>query len=608
MAKLTDPNMSAEIAEAREAYKAYLAHMDESSAPKPVVNAEATQKASDDEYRREHEGDGFIDKVKDPKRWQAILNNTGPYAQEVVAGAPPMVVPGSVVPRLAKAAGALANGSGLGYAAARSALSVGQGAAMSALNSNEGESWKDKLDRAESGAKLSGGIQIAAEALPYVGKLAKVAGAKIASVASGESGKAISTYAKHTDDVNDMIRQSDGDMTTAADQVRTKLSDGIQKTKGGLNSQISKTLEGGKPDLRIDERPIIDALEAAKAKLNPNFKSSAIAEIDEMIAKISSEAKSGRAEGGLSAQGLYEAKQFLNEASKSSYMKDGAIFSRSGEAARAAKTAAGKARDAVRTYTPEISQADQQLSKLHQIESRMNKNLLASGKPDGALFAAGEGNNPRNMATLRELERISGVPVTGEIEKLAAARAFANPSLIPSGATDKVAARMAVGAGLGFMADGKEGALVGGALASPFALKYGINVGNLVRDLTRNVPNFAKLTRENPIAAQAVVQLLDGQLKRANPEKPIPPEAEEFLRQNPRLLDYKKDSGRKPSSELKGEAKWANDGGQKLGLSPEDLEILMGSRQGKQILLDAHRLPPGSKRLQSIMNKINGGK
>lgn len=585
-----------------------MASMESSSGSSAPDKPKKAKFLSDDEmrevehktYRESHKDDGFIDKIKDPKRWQAVLNNTGPYAdKDVIAGTAPLVIPGSVVPKLAQAAGALANGQGIGYAAGRTALSIGQGVGMSALESKEGESWQDKIDRAKSAGKLSGGIQLAAEALPVVGKLAKFGGTKIASLVSGADENLIANYANRTDEVNNLIRNSGGDMTEAADQVRTELSAGIQKTKGSINSKITKALEGVDPYLRVDHSPIIEALETAKSKLNPNFKSSAITEIDEMISAIKNEAK----DGGLSAQGLYQVKQFLNEGAKSSYNKGGQIFTRAGEAARAAKDAANKARESIKSQIPEIAQADQQLSKLHQIEQRLNKNMLAPGKPDASLFSAGSGANPRNAANLRELESISGVPVMQRTRDLATAKTFANPSLLPSDATGKVVARMAVGAGIGGLYGGKEGAMIGGALASPFSLKYGINAVNLARDLTKRVPNFAKLTRENPVAAQAIIQLMDQQLRRANPEKPLPPEAEEFLKQNPRLLENApiQNKDRKPSAELKGEALWMQRGAEKLGIDPSGV-----SNKDRRLLIEASDLPANSKRLQSIKNQIQG--
>ena len=438
-----------------------------------------------------------------------------------------------------------------------------------------------------AGNIVAKGISAAA---PYVKSGIKSGATKLASAISGESEKVIETYAKNTDDVNKIIKSSGGDMTAAADNVRSELSAGIQKAKNAINNKISKTLEASGNTARIDETPILNALNTAKSKLNPNFDASAIAEIDDMVSTIMAEAKTGRSDGGLTADGLYRAKKFLNDAAKSSYTKDGQIFSRSDAASRAAKYASDQARNAIKESVPEIAQADKELSRLYQIESRMNKNLLAPGKPDAALFAAGEGNNLRNAATLRELEKVSGVPVMKRIEQLASARSFASPSLIPSGTTGKVAARMGAGALVGGLMDGPEGALIGGALASPLTLKYGINAMNQASKISNMFPSFTGFVKQNPVAGQAVIRLLAGEIKDF---AEIPQEAIQYIQQNPELVAQKEEP------QLKGEALWMQKGADKLGLIVEN-----PTKAQRTLLMEASDLPENSKRLPIIKSKL----
>jgi len=204
-----------------------------------IQSPEEEARFSNEKHIKDHENDGFFEKIKDPARWQAILNNTGPYKQEVVEDSVPLVVPGSAIPKLAKAASTIANAQGLGGLIGRTALSTGQGAVMSALDSKDGESGFDKFERAKDGAKLSGGIQLAAESIPHIGKFIGAGAKKIGSAISGVDENILSNYAKRTDEVNDIIKQSGGDMTAAADQVRIELSNGIQKTKRSINDKIS---------------------------------------------------------------------------------------------------------------------------------------------------------------------------------------------------------------------------------------------------------------------------------------------------------------------------------------------------------------------------------
>jgi hypothetical protein len=453
-------------------------------------------------------------------RMEADRQKAANPSPEVVQGDVPMMLPGGAIPRLTAAATKLASGQGLGYAAGRTALAYGQGAVMAGMDGKEGESWQDKLDRAMSGANLSGGIQAAVEAVPIVGRLAGAGLKKLAAAGTNISEDLISNYANRTDDVNAIIKQSGGDMTTAADQVRGELSAGIQGKRKSLSGQISKVLETASPEKSHSIQPLIEQLEAAKAKLNPNLKAGAIADIDEMIATLKREAGPGlSAEPTVSASSLYELKQYLGENAKGAYQKNGQIFTRASDAARAAKAGAADARSALKTAAPEISAADAQLSKLHSIESRLNKNLLAPGKPDGALMAAGAGANKRNAATLRELERISGVPVSQRTRDLATAREFANPTLLPTDTTGKAMARMALGAGLGgYFGDGKEGAVIGGAAASPMALKLGINALSIGKGIAgaSGLPGLLEFIRKNPGISQGAVQLGASQIRREN--------------------------------------------------------------------------------------------
>jgi hypothetical protein len=528
-----------------------------------------------DEYIKLHENDTVTDRLKDTKRWQAMFMNTGPYAQEIVVGTAPMVAPAGMIPKIAKYANALNNGKGLGYAAARTGLATGQGAVMSAFGGSEDDTIKDRLNNIGQGAKLSGAIQAGAESIPYVGKAIKAGSTKLGSAISGISENIVENYGKRTDQVNKLISQSGGDLSAGADIVRKDLSAGIQNYKNEANKQIGNAISASQNSSVVDETPIINALKKSKEGLNPNFDQSSISEIDDMISRVQAEAQSGRAGAGLSAKGLYEAKKFLNEASKSSYVKNGQMFTRSSAAARAANQAAREARNLVKEYLPEIADADKKISKLYQIEGRLNKNLIAEGKSDSALFAAGAGENPRNAATLRELEKLTNVPVMQRAKDLATAKEFANPALLPRDMTGKSVARMALGGAIGAVAGDEKGAAIGAGLASPFALKYAINAGNLASKIGKEVPDFARFARENPVAAQSVVQLIRGSMNKIESE-----------------------SKRQPKK-LVGEQLWIKNGNEKLGLN-----LSNPNNEQKKLLIEASDLPMGSKKLELIKTKL----
>lgn len=519
-----------------------------------------------------------------------------PGQPEVAAGMPPMALPAGALGGLGRAAVALGEGQGLGYAAGRTALSAAQGVGMSAMDGKAGESWQDKLDRAKSGGLLSGGIQGAAESLPIAGKALGWGAKKIGEGLTGVAPDLIENFAKRTDQINQLIKKSGGNITQMADDIRSELTGGIQKAKGALNGQISAALEGSSKEANIPAQSIIDRLEEAKAKLNPNFKKAAISDLEEMISNVKSQAKDGM----LDARGLYETKQYLGSEARGAYNKGGQIFTRAGEAARAAKEAAAEARDAIKTHIPEISQADAQLARMHAIEGRLNKNLLAPGTPEGALMAAGSGANPRNAANLRALEEISGVNASQRAKDLATAREFASPGLLPKDFTGKAALRMAVGLGAGGMLDGKEGALIGASLTSPMALKGVINAANVARKVggAAGIPQVAQAIRQNPFAAQTAAQLGAAQIRRANTDNPMNGGTNE-----PPVL-----GGGVNRSPAKGEDAWARSGLQKLGIQDEAVSArLMADPKSKQLLIQASDLPPGSKAAKRIMEQIQKG-
>lgn len=559
---------------------------------------------------------GAISQLSDiPSRLMASQEELYPSGtspeRHPVTGTPPVALPGGAVPGIAKVAKTISEGQGLGWAAGRTALATGQGAVMGAAeDAKPGESWQDKIDRVKSGAKLSGGIQLAAESLPIVGKAAGYAARKVGSALSGVDENIIKNYAARTDQVNDLIKQSGGDITEAADQVRRELSTGIQRTKANLNAQITKTLDQAPTDPNISIKPLIEKLEAAKAKLNPNFKSGAISEIDEMISAIRAEAKGG---DQVNVSSLYQIKQFLNEGSASAYNKGGQIFSRANEAARAARDAANDAREMLKPVAAPISKADQQLSRLRRIEKNMNKNLIAEGKPDAALIAAGAGTNKRNLANLRALEEVSGVPATQRAQDLAAAKTFASPSLTPADWTGKSAARVLVSGGVGSAIAGPVGAAIGAAAASPMTVKLGVNAARVAERIASRVPSFAKMIRENPVAAQTVVQLMSRHIRSQNEKAPeITPEVREFFQENPKLLqdiqDPKTRDQLKQQVEPKGEDRWARSGLEKLGIQDAQLTArLMQSKEGKRLLIEASDLPEGSRALERIKEQIQKG-
>jgi hypothetical protein len=444
---------------------------------------------------------------------------------------------------------------------------VGSGAAIAAAQNPgdvEGEVDPLQLDKryenAKTGAIISGVLHAGVNAVPIVKGAVKWGGAKVAAALTGEADDVIRNYAARTDQVNKMIEQSGGDITVAADQLRDKIAKGLQATKDKLNGQITQALASAPRDKTISVQPLLDKLEAIRTKLNPNIKSDAVSEINEMMGKLIKEADE---HGNVSIQSLHEIKSYLQEAGKSAYAKGGQIFSRAKEAARAAKDAAAEARKIFNGLAPDAAKANNQLAMLHGIEDRLNKNLITSGKSDAALMAAGSGANPRNARMLGQLEQASGVPVVQPAKDLASVKAFGSPSLLPKDATGKALARQAAGAGIGTWIAGPIGTVIGGALTSPMTLKLGINAANLAGKAGAkvaqviNLPAFSGLYDKSPAAAQFVAQAVGAKIRGQGGLTPAPldssddPDVQQFFEKHPQLLENIQDNKLRAKIEAK---------------------------------------------------------
>jgi hypothetical protein len=511
----------------------------------------------------------------------------------VVEGSAPLAIPGAAAPKLLEIAEKVA-----GSVPGRLATSAVSGFATGATSGPEGQSLGERFDRGVEGGKQALTIQGGLETLPYIGKALKFGGKKIASTITGVSEKDISTYAKHTDEVNKMIKESGGEVTEAADQLREKVSKGIQSFKSKLSGQISGALKSSPKEPTIKVDGIIKHLEESKKGLDPVYKADAIREIEEEIAKIRIKAPNGL----VNAQDLNVIKSGLQDAASSSYSKGGQLFSRGTDAQRAAKGAGAIARKTLNAVSPEIAQANNQLSALHTVEANLNKNLITAGKSDSALLAAGSGGNNRNAKMLQRLGDISGVDALGAAEKLSAVRQFGKAGLTPEGTTGKTLTRAMFGTGAGAAVGSIAGPIgaaigagVGGAVASPAALKVAINAANVAKPVTNAVGTALSAARNNPVIAQTAIGRLQNQIKENNQEtKEIEPISPPSLGEEAPELPI-----------LRGENKWAAKGAEKLGIDRELASKLVGNKQARRLLIEASDLPAGSKKLESILKRIS---
>lgn len=357
-----------------------------------------------------------------------------------------------------------------------------------------GELYKDVAKAGGEGALSQMGGEIAGKAggllaessagkaaADWIGKK----GRKLGEMLSGVPEKEIETYSKNADEITKMAKSSDNNVAEAADQMRDKFMSDIQKTRVSLNDNISNSLKQNGQNKFIDAKPIEDAIAQYKAKLNPKLHGEVIQEIDQEITGLLNKVKTEN--GQISLRDAQDLKSSLQELASGAYKKGGQIFNLGKDSAKAAKSAAAVTRKAMNEIAPEIAEANNKLAYLHGIEDTMNKNLLAAGKPEAGLLAAGTGGNQRNANILTKLGDATGTNMLGDAEKLAAMRTFGSPKWSAVDSTGKSAERLlkgsGIGAGIGGLIGGVPGAVaggaVGGAMTSPAAIKAAIDSGKV---------------------------------------------------------------------------------------------------------------------------------
>ena len=299
--------------------------------------------------------------------------------------------------------------------------------------------------------------------------MAKSALPRIGHALSGIPAKEISTFAKDYKKVSEMISKYKDAPDVAADMVREGYQAKLQAFKRGANNELSTALSSGDASKRIPVAPLVEELSKQQARINPKLypgDHGAMADLQKTVLDMSTD-------GTVSASEMHELKQFFDDIAKPEWTATGQrIFTKGDKVARAAKQTANIARKEVNTAVPAAKQANQKLSALRQIEDKMNKNLIAPGKPEGALTSAGSGGNIRARAQLERLGKVTGQDFLSEAESLAAFNRFRDIPLLPVDPTGKSLLRSGGGAALGYSIGGWPGAAVGAM--SPAAIRYGI--------------------------------------------------------------------------------------------------------------------------------------
>lgn len=304
--------------------------------------------------------------------------------------------------------------------------------------------------------------------------------AKIGEAISGIPAEQIKTYSKNLNEINDKIKAYGPDLAGAADDVKNNILSKVMDTKKALGEKINSALSSPNAPY-VDMKPVIASLEGSKANLNPRLRAEEIKQIDGLINKVHGITTP---DGLTSAKTAHDVKELLQENSK--YIQNGQIFAGGEKYQQAAKNAARIARQGVNNAVPEVAEANNTLSSLHDVEDTMNSGLLKEGGSENALISAGGGNQTnRNTKSLERLGEITGNDFVTDAKKLAAQKSFTSPSLLPADLTGKAMARQAVAGVVGHSLLGPLGPALSLA-ASPAALKAAINAGHIPIELVKS--------------------------------------------------------------------------------------------------------------------------
>ena len=321
--------------------------------------------------------------------------------------------------------------------------------------------------------------------------------AKTGSALTGIPEQSIETYMSRMDEVDDLIKQTGGDMSLAADDMREAWQKGIRSKKSSLGAGVDDALS--KSDDLVDLSPLQQKIKAAKESIDPITQADDLKEIMELESVVNNVAK----RGNVSARDMNNIKKFFQERAKSSYVKDGKIFNPGASSKKFARTFGRDARKMTEKAAPEVGANNRQLALLHDLEQKMNNNLLAPGKAENSLVTAGAGIHSRNLRNLKRLSEAADIDMVSDAQKLAAGKEFANPALIARDVTGKSATRTGLAAGAGFMLGGTGGAAVTTALTSPAALKIALKTGKISSDVVKNLAGGAKAITA-PVLERAV--------------------------------------------------------------------------------------------------------
>ena len=220
-------------------------------------------------------------------------------------------------------------------------------------------------------------------------------------------------------------------------------------------------------------------------------------------------------------------KNILQDAAE--YNADGLVKHKRDLSDVAFKRMARDARLLVESVAPEIRRENVKLAKLHNINKKVNKNLLTPEKTAASVMAVGSGANQQSIKQMKKLEEITNFPYVEAAENLTAAQYFNNPSIFPVQTTGR--SMLASGAAsTGMIGSALSGdvapAIIGsaiGATGSPKVIKMGLDAvrsanqaGSYVMREAQSAVSMAEQLMKRAIQSGIPPYLIDNEIKNSD--------------------------------------------------------------------------------------------
>ena len=378
--------------------------------------------------------------------------------------------------------GGAMTGAAVGAAAGKALENIGERFLLDEEKSREGV----YLEPVAEGASAAAGEGFAPLVGKAISKGADMVGTGIKKTVSSLSSipeKAIETFMDRPQAVKAVGKLSEETaLQDAADKLRQEAVQAISDFKADANDEIGYVLLQ-KGDQLINVSSIKDTGNKIISKLNPKIVKDAeqITEIQKMIDQFTNLQINPKLPF-VKATDVNRMKQVMQDAAD--YTADGVIKQQKGVSDHTFKAMAREARKSIEKLAPEIKVINQNLSKLHNVNKNINKNLISPEKTAASVMGVGSGQNQQAVKQMRKLEDLTGFNYVGRAQEIASAQHFNDPSLIPTISTGRAAipAMGIFGAGQQFLSGNVApamGSLAFGAMGSPMAIKAGMDAINI---------------------------------------------------------------------------------------------------------------------------------